>query len=91
MVLKSTQILKLCRCWGAQEGITAHVRFPPLHSNLIFRRPQYDDSATAVIITKQDKADKYEKMMAGEEVLESRLVRQCLRLGFSIDRPLAFI
>ena len=34
-------------------------------------RPQYDDSAVAVIITKQEKVQKYEKMMSGEEVLES--------------------
>lgn len=34
-------------------------------------RPQYDDSAVAVIITKQEKAKRYEKMMSGEEVLES--------------------
>lgn len=39
----------------------------------VVRRPQYDDSAIAVIITKQEKAKKYEKMMSGEEVLESWL------------------
>ena len=67
------------------------MRHPPLRANLIFRRPQYDDSATAVIITKQEKADKYEKMMTGEEVLESWSVRRSLRLGFCIDRSLVFI
>lgn len=39
-------------------------------------RPQYDDSAVAVIITKQEKVHKYEKMMSGEEILES-----CLHLN----------
>ena len=42
-----------------------------LCAKTVFRRPQYDDSAIAVIITKQEKAKKYEKMMSGEEVLES--------------------
>ena len=40
---------------------------------LTFIRPQYDDSAIAVIITKEEKAKRYEKMMSGEEVLESWL------------------
>lgn len=39
-------------------------------------RPQFDDSATAVIITKQQKVKKYEKMVSGEELLES-----CLHLN----------
>ena len=34
-------------------------------------RPQFDDSAIAVIITKQDKTKKYEMMVSGEELLES--------------------
>lgn len=34
-------------------------------------RPQFDDSAVAVIITKQEKVLKYERMASGEEVLES--------------------
>lgn len=38
-------------------------------------RPQFDDSAVAVIMTALHKKDIYEKMMAGQEVLESRLVR----------------
>ena len=50
----------------------------------IFRRPQYDDSAIAVIITKQEKAKKYEKMMSGEEVLESWLEHRQTSCGGSI-------
>lgn len=91
MALKNTQILRSCRCWDAQGGIAAHVRYPSLRANLIPRRPQFDDSATAVIITKLEKADKYEKMMTGEEVLESWSVRQSLRLGLCSNRSLVFI
>ncbi|KAL8901398.1 MAG: hypothetical protein Q9207_005230 [Kuettlingeria erythrocarpa] len=36
-------------------------------------RPQFEDSAVAVIITKQDKLQKYEKMVSGHELLESSL------------------
>ena len=39
-------------------------------------RPQFDSSAVAVIITKQEKVSKYEKLVSGEEVLES-----CLHLN----------
>ena len=34
-------------------------------------RPQFDDNAIAVIITKQEKVQKYEKLISGEELLES--------------------
>ena len=34
-------------------------------------RPQFDDSAVAVIVTKQEKVRRYEKMMSGDEILES--------------------
>ena len=36
-------------------------------------RPQFDRSAIAVIITKEDKVSKYEKLMQGSELLESSL------------------
>ena len=36
-------------------------------------RPQYDTTAVAVIITKQEKLSKYERLVSGEELLESRL------------------
>ena len=39
-------------------------------------RPQYDTTAVAVIITKQEKIKKYEKLVSGEELLES-----CLHLN----------
>ena len=34
-------------------------------------RPQFDDSAVAVIMTKLQRVPYYEKMMTGQEVLES--------------------
>ncbi|KAF2449648.1 ATP-dependent DNA helicase MER3 [Karstenula rhodostoma CBS 690.94] len=36
-------------------------------------RPQFDDSAVAVIMTRQNKVRKYELMVTGQEVLESTL------------------
>ncbi|KAL9001327.1 MAG: hypothetical protein Q9169_000218 [Polycauliona sp. 2 TL-2023] len=36
-------------------------------------RPQFEDSAVAVIITKQEKLQKYEKMVSGQQLLESSL------------------
>lgn len=34
-------------------------------------RPQFDDTAVAVIMTRSQKVPYYEKMIAGSEVLES--------------------
>ena len=39
-------------------------------------RPQFDSTAVAVIITKQEKVKKYEKLVSGQELLES-----CLHLN----------
>jgi ATP-dependent DNA helicase HFM1/MER3 len=36
-------------------------------------RPQFDKTATAIIMTRLDKVDKYKKMLSGQEVLESTL------------------
>ncbi|KAL8928943.1 MAG: hypothetical protein Q9172_000695 [Xanthocarpia lactea] len=36
-------------------------------------RPQFEDSAVAVIITKQEKVERYEKMVSGQQLLESSL------------------
>ncbi|KAI1387190.1 P-loop containing nucleoside triphosphate hydrolase protein [Hypoxylon trugodes] len=38
-------------------------------------RPQFDDSAVAIIMTKTANVDRYKKMMSGEETLESTLHR----------------
>ena len=39
-------------------------------------RPQFDDSAVAVIITREEKKNRYEKLVSGQDVLES-----CLHLN----------
>lgn len=36
-------------------------------------RPQFDDSAIAIIMTRMDKADRYKKMISGQDILESTL------------------
>lgn len=36
-------------------------------------RPQFDTTGVAVIMTRREKVDRYEKMVSGQEVLESRL------------------
>lgn len=36
-------------------------------------RPQFDDSAIAIIMTRMEKADRYKKMMSGQDILESTL------------------
>ncbi|KAJ4983953.1 Pre-mRNA-splicing factor brr2 [Stagonosporopsis vannaccii] len=36
-------------------------------------RPQFDDSAVAVIMTRQSKVRRYENLVTGEEILESKL------------------
>jgi ATP-dependent DNA helicase HFM1/MER3 len=36
-------------------------------------RPQFDDSATAVILTRASNKNRYEKMVSGQEILESTL------------------
>lgn len=38
-------------------------------------RPQFDNTAVAVIMTKQEKVKKYEKMVSGQEILESWYVQ----------------
>ncbi|KAG0648723.1 hfm1 [Hyphodiscus hymeniophilus] len=36
-------------------------------------RPQFDDSAIAIIMTRSEKADRYKKMISGQDILESTL------------------
>lgn len=36
-------------------------------------RPQFDDSAVAIIMTRKDKIEKYTKMVSGQDILESTL------------------
>jgi len=37
-------------------------------------RPQFDQSATAVIMTRKNKVETYNRMVTGQEILESRYV-----------------
>lgn len=41
-------------------------------------RPQFDDSAVAVIMTRQTKVRRYETLVTGEEILESKLHRNLI-------------
>jgi ATP-dependent DNA helicase HFM1/MER3 len=41
-------------------------------------RPQFDTTAVAVIITKEEKVAKYEKLASGQELLESWYVLSIL-------------
>jgi ATP-dependent DNA helicase HFM1/MER3 len=34
-------------------------------------RPQFDNSAVAVIMTRQEKVNRYQKMVSGQDILES--------------------
>lgn len=36
-------------------------------------RPQFDDSAVAIIMTRSEKVDRYQKMISGQDILESTL------------------
>lgn len=40
-------------------------------------RPQFDDTAVAVIITRSEKVNRYERMTSGSELLESWSVIGC--------------
>lgn len=42
-----------------------------LRDVLTSRRPQFGNTAAAVIVTKQDKVERYEKLVSGTELLES--------------------
>lgn len=63
------QIWKSCKCLDVQDGnyAQASARVDTEKGS----RPQFDNTAVAVIITKSEKVYKYEKMTSGEELLES--------------------
>ena len=54
-------------------------------------RPQFDNSATAVILTKQEKVKKYEQLVSGTEVLESWSVDSCIIKGLKSNSLEAYI
>ncbi|KAK3315846.1 putative HFM1/MER3 protein [Apodospora peruviana] len=59
-------------------------------------RPQFDDSATAIILTRKSNTERYKKMVSGEEILESTLHLNLIEhlnseicLGTIVDLPAA--
>lgn len=60
-----------------QSGTGAHLEYSDLDMMQMLGRagrPQFDTSASAVIMTRQEQVRKYEKMVQGQELLESRQV-----------------
>ena len=60
-------------------------------------RPQYDDSAVAVIVTREDKKNRYERLVSGKDILESCLHLNLIEhlnaeigLGMIYDRDSAY-
>ncbi|KAL8734656.1 MAG: hypothetical protein Q9166_001312 [cf. Caloplaca sp. 2 TL-2023] len=66
-------IIKNTMCFQ-EEGLKEYADLEIMQMLGRAGRPQFEDSAVAVIITKQEKLQKYEKMVSGQELLESRLV-----------------
>jgi ATP-dependent DNA helicase HFM1/MER3 len=64
-------ILKNTVTWASGEGISEYSDLEVMQMLGRAGRPQYDTSAVAVIMTRQEKAKKYEKMVSGEQILES--------------------
>jgi ATP-dependent DNA helicase HFM1/MER3 len=50
-------------------------------------RPQFDDSAVAVIMTRTHLTTHYEKMVTGQEILESRYVQHNLSFVHTLTQP----
>ena len=69
------QIWKSCKCLDVRDGnyVQASARVDIEKES----RPQFDDTAVAVIITRSEKVNKYERMTSGEELLESWSVTGC--------------
>lgn len=69
-------ILKNTLTYANGEGISEYSDIEVMQMLGRAGRPQYDTSAVAVIMTRQEKAKKYEKMVSGEQILESWLVTE---------------
>ncbi|KAL1801518.1 hypothetical protein ACET3X_001860 [Alternaria dauci] len=66
VVIKNTMV------WGA-EGLQEYSDLEMMQMLGRAGRPQYDDSAVAVIMTRQTKVRRYEKLVTGKELIESKL------------------
>ncbi|KAJ8115056.1 hypothetical protein OPT61_g3210 [Boeremia exigua] len=65
-------IIKNTMSWS-QEGLQEYSDLELMQMLGRAGRPQFDDSAVAVIMTRQNKARRYETLVTGEEILESKL------------------
>ncbi|KAL8674416.1 MAG: hypothetical protein Q9168_001208 [Polycauliona sp. 1 TL-2023] len=65
-------IIKNTMCFQ-EEGLKEYADLEIMQMLGRAGRPQFEDSAVAVIITKQEKVEKYEKMVSGQQLLESSL------------------
>lgn len=65
-------IIKNTMSWGA-EGLQEYSDLEMMQMLGRAGRPQYDDSAVAVIMTRQAKVRRYEKLVTGQDLIESKL------------------
>jgi ATP-dependent DNA helicase HFM1/MER3 len=65
-------VVKNTMCFGS-KGIEEYSDLEMMQMLGRAGRPQFDDSAVAVIMTRQSKARRYETLVTGQDVLESRL------------------
>jgi ATP-dependent DNA helicase HFM1/MER3 len=66
-------IIKNTVTYAAGEGIKEYSDLEIMQMLGRAGRPQYDTSAVAVIMTRQEKAKRYERIVSGEQILESCL------------------
>jgi ATP-dependent DNA helicase HFM1/MER3 len=65
-------IIKNTMAWGP-EGLQEYSDLEMMQMLGRAGRPQYDDSAVAVIMTRQAKVRRYEMLVTGQDVIESKL------------------
>ncbi|KAI4621096.1 hypothetical protein J4E83_005459 [Alternaria metachromatica] len=65
-------IIKNTMAWGA-EGMQEYSDLEMMQMLGRAGRPQYDDSAVAVIMTRQAKVRRYEMLVTGQDLIESKL------------------
>jgi ATP-dependent DNA helicase HFM1/MER3 len=65
-------IIKNTMAWGA-EGLQEYSDLEMMQMLGRAGRPQYDDSAVAVIMTRQAKVRRYEMLVTGQDLIESKL------------------
>ncbi|CAN9083858.1 unnamed protein product [Alternaria alternata] len=65
-------IIKNTMSWGA-KGLQEYSDLEMMQMLGRAGRPQYDDSAVAVIMTRQAKVRRYEKLVTGQDLIESKL------------------